>query len=182
MIRKLLERIVPIVLICTLAGDLMLISAILIGKYRLRSARAEYGRAGGAAAPQIAAFDNGGAALDLAGQNAGLAVWYGSSRCAYCRKDEEWRRLAVALQERGVNVVVLLPSVADSFSNDELLLRNARQVRYLNGEWLRRYPLSVTPTLLLFDSNRRLIWHRYGMLGPKDVKTALSVIDEAISE
>jgi hypothetical protein len=181
MIRKLLERTVPIVLTCALAVDVVLTGAVVFAKGELRSARATYGRGGAdGAGTLMTGFGLGGAALDLAGQDAGLAVWYGSSRCPYCRKDEEWRRLAPALQQRGVRVLILLPSIADAFSEEEPLLRSAQQVAYINAEWLRRYPLSVTPTLLIFDTDQRLIWHRYGMLRPADVKTVLGIVDRSI--
>jgi hypothetical protein len=181
MTRNLLDRTVPTMLIGALVVDLVLIGAVLMAKGELRSARAEYGRAGRESpGTPTAGFGLGGTPVELAGQKAGFAVWYASSRCPYCQKDDEWRRLAVALQQRGLRVLVLLPSVADSFAADEPLLGDAQQVAYMNAEWLRRYPLSVTPTLLIFDREQRLIWHKYGMLKPADTRAALSAVDLAV--
>jgi hypothetical protein len=147
----------------------------------LRSARAEYGRAdGNSAVSPPAGFTLGGTSVDLAEHKAGYAVWYASSKCPFCQKDQEFRGLAAALEHRGVSVVVLLPSAADSFPGGELLPEKAPQLVYINAEWLRRYPLSVTPTLLIFDSEHRLIWRRYGMMRPADAKAALSTVDVAI--
>lgn len=179
-IGKLLQRIVPVILIWIVVLDLVLIGAVLVSKRELGSAMAEYGRAtGNAARPTPAGFLLDGRPLEFITHKAGYAIWYAAKQCPYCQKDEEFRRLAVSLDQRGLRVLVVLPDAGDAFATDSLPA-NATQVAYMNPEWLRRYPLSVTPTLLLFDGGHRLVWRRYGMLRPVDTAEALRAVDLAI--
>jgi hypothetical protein len=53
-------------------------------------------------------------------------------------------------------------------------------VAFINREWLDQYPLNLTPTLLIFDSSQRLVWHRSGMLSPADTASALRAVARAM--
>jgi hypothetical protein len=181
MLRRLLERTVPILLIGAVIVDLALIGAILVAKRELVAVRATYGRGDGSdPVPIPAGFTLDGTPLEI--NNVRYAVWFASSKCPYCQRDEEWRRLAGILAQRGVRVIVLLPSASDAFADDGAAPENAQQVVYMNGDWIRRYPLSGTPTLLIFDRQHQLLWHRYGMLRPADAEAVLTALDSARGE
>jgi hypothetical protein len=158
-----------------LIANAIFIARILVARNDLNSMRAEY-RAGNSQAVPFTAYDANGTRVDIGNIDAGLAVWYASSRCVYCQNDEEWRRLAQRLHEKGVRVVTVLPGPVDVFP-DAGVTTGFAQVAYVDPTWLARYPLSVTPTLLLFDRNHNLVWHKWGMLGADDPPSALSVLE-----
>jgi hypothetical protein len=112
------------------------------------------------------------------GRRAGWAVRYAANRCVYCRRDNTtWNRLAAELQRLGYQVIDVVPSAKDHYPNDAAP-RGAPQEAYVSVKWIRRFRLTVTPTLLIFGPDQRLIWSRQGMLYPADPKSAVRVIEE----
>jgi hypothetical protein len=104
-------------------------------------------------------------------------VWYASKNCPYCKRDQEWPVLAADLQSKGLQIVVLSPIYAHRFALEETRLSNVLEVPFVGGEWLAQFPLSVTPTLLVFDGEQRLVWYKRGMLSKRDSMDALSIAD-----
>ena len=160
----------------------LLIAAIFGARLELGRARSQYGLpAKGQANAPFLGFDIDGAQVELSTDHRGTAVWYASRNCPYCRRDEQWTSLARALQDRGVRVIILLPGRADRFTPaDSGRPKGALQVAFMNREWLDQFPLSVTPTLLIFDDGHRLVWHRRGMLSAADAASALRAAARAM--
>ncbi len=174
------ERLLSLIVLSLVIMNLALIVAILFERAELRSVKTQYGRSpDGKPTPQLDGFARDGRPVELADANSGFAVWYGSHNCPFCRRDEEWGRLSLKLQQQGLRVLVLLPGAGDEFPADRLKPKEAPQIAYASADWLKRYPLFVTPTLLIFDANRQLIWHHRGMLNAEQASDALRAVDAA---
>lgn len=154
---------------CSLAGSLA------AGRVQLTRIMDDYGT-GTDPAPTFVGYREDGKPVTYSGVEPGLAVWYASRACPYCERDLEWDRLSSKLQEQGVRIVILLPAAGLSFLPEKTRPRTTEQVAFVDGAWLRRYPLSVTPTLLLFDRHQRLVWHKWGSLTAEDTGAALNAI------
>jgi hypothetical protein len=161
--------------------DCGLVSAIVTARVQLHFVRERYGQAGTAdSATPFVGYREDGAAVRYDGAQPALAIWYASKTCPYCTRDLEWDKLASQLQQRGVKIVILLPGSGLGFSPLETRPLGAEQAAFADGTWLGRYPLSVTPTLLIFNRDQRLIWYKLGMLTSDDSKGALAALDKAI--
>lgn len=176
--RVFVERLLSLIVLSFIIVNLALIVAILFGRVELRSVKAQYGRrTDGQQPPQLDGFARDGSPVELAHANSGYAVWYGSHNCPFCRREEEWGRLSLKLQQKGLRVLVLLPGAGDEFPGDRLKPKDALQIAYASADWLKQYPLFVTPTLLIFDANKQLIWHHRGMLDADKAADALRAVD-----
>jgi hypothetical protein len=109
----------------------------------------------------------------------GLAVRYASSECGFCRADKQWNRLAAELQRMRYQIIVVLPSAEDEYSDDAVTPRGTPQEAYVSIEWISRFFLTATPTVLIFRPDHRLIWSKEGMLGPTDPMSAVRAIEVA---
>ena len=178
-ITRLIELAVRVALVLLIGVHLVLVTFVIVEKRALSSARAHYDGEPVAAALFSRAFQLGGLPAELMPSGSGVAVRYASSQCGFSARDEEWKGLASLLKERGIPVVVLLPRAEFAFPQDALVPAEATQVAYLSADWIKRYPLALTPTLLIFDADRRVVWHREGTLGPGDTKSAIRAIDAA---
>jgi hypothetical protein len=176
----LLERGVTLVLaLMTLVAG-ALAAASLIERRQLQAAAAHVARETVHEAPASPlGFDRSGARVDIPPRVTGLAIRYASSRCPYCRGDKEWHDLAARLRKRGLFVILLLPAARDEFKREAVVPDGAPQEAYVSIGWIKRYRLTATPTLLLFDEGRRLIWHREGQLRIADTHAALQAVDTA---
>lgn len=160
-------------------ADILLIGWSLVERQTLWSARNHMTRGATFCPPVLlTGFDRTGAKVDLQGRS-GLAIWYGSSACPFCRKDGRWSTLAERLRLKGVQVVIVLPNAREAFNDDEVVPRGAPQMAFVNVEWQRQYRLTATPTLLIFDANGGFVWHREGQLSSADVRAAMDAVDEA---
>jgi hypothetical protein len=161
------------------AVNCIFVGAIVAARAELNSIRESYGHTAGSSAPApFIGYREDGTPVGVGASEAGVAIWYASKRCPYCKRDLEWDKLAAALQERGVRTIILLPACGVGFEPSETRPPGAEQVAFVDGDWLRTYPLSVTPTLLIFDRDHRLIWHRWGMLTEQDTRKALAAVDK----
>jgi hypothetical protein len=153
--------------------NVALIVAILVGHREIRLARASYG------APEVPArfigVDIEGRPVTVAVSAPGTVVWFGTDQCPYCKADGEIPRLLAALQKKGWQTIVLLPSYDRRFEPAVLGFPDVQMVPFVGGEWLRQFPLVVTPTLLIFDREQRLAWYRRGTLTSSDTAQALRV-------
>jgi hypothetical protein len=182
MTKPALERLATALLLLMVLVDGVLTAVALAERQRLQSATAHMTREGvRGPTPEPDGFDRSGAPIDFVPGSTGLAVRYASGMCPYCRRDNGWDILAPALRKRGFQVIVLLVTAKDEFTKDAVVPQGAPQVAYVSMEWIKRFRLVATPTLLLFDASRRLIWHHEGQLGLADTKNAVRAVDAATS-
>lgn len=107
----------------------------------------------------------------------GWVIRYASSECPYSRRDEElWNPLSAEFKKKGFRVLIVLPTFKDRYAKDAPEIDGDLQLAYVDPEWVGRYRLSVTPTLLVFDSVGRLTWFHQGMLSSVDVGEALGSV------
>lgn len=115
-----------------------------------------------------------------ASKKSGWAVRYAARECKFCQRDEAlWNRLASELQRMGYVITVVVPSGRDAYPDDRLTPKGAQQEVYVNLAWIEHFRLTVTPTVLVFDSERGLIWAHQGMLDQADPESALRAIKSA---
>lgn len=108
---------------------------------------------------------------------AGWTVRYAARDCQSCRADEaRWLPLARALMNENYDVRVLIPGRADAFPSQP---PGITQVGFVNLEWIGRYRLTRTPTVLIFDREKGLIWSHEGTLDGEDQEDALSTVRAA---
>jgi len=155
--------------------NIALIVGILVGQKKIRLARASYGASAPGHSAKFTGVDADGLSFDMPVGGVGTIVWFGSDQCPYCKADREMPRLVAALQKKGWQTIVLLPAYDQRFVPGVLGLSNVQMIPFVGGEWLKQFPLSVTPTLLMFDGERRLIWYKRGQLTPSDSMRALRV-------
>lgn len=155
--------------------NVALIVGILVGQREIRSARTRYGVSTAAHSAKFVGIDVNGRSLSASVGGPGTIVWFGSEQCPYCKTDREMPRLVATLQKKGWQTIVLLPSYDQLFAPEQLGLSNVHMVPFVSGEWLKQFPLVVTPTLLMFDGEQRLIWYYRGRLTASDSMQALRV-------
>jgi hypothetical protein len=184
MIARWIERCVLALLAIAIATDGTLIIRARAASRAAELATADSLRRPGSEdgpAPAPYGYTTAGEALDIIhpdGQT-GWAIRYAAKGCEYCRSDFRWGPLASQLENLNYQVVVLLPSAKDAFSEDTLVPQGALQEAYPSMDWIKRFRLTVTPTLLIFGPDRQLIWHRQGMLSPTDSQSVLRAIEAA---
>ena len=179
-----LHRVVGILFVWGIVINCALVAALLAKRIELRGVREAYGRDGvGGTPPAPRAYRHDGTPVTLGSSGSGVAIWYAARECPYCQRDNEWPRLATMLREKGVEVAVLLPGGRrDEFSRETLVPADAEQIAYVSADWLRRYPLTMTPTVLIFDANWKLVWYEHGILRPGDAERAMAALTRAHRE
>jgi hypothetical protein len=110
---------------------------------------------------------------------AGWAVRYAAKGCLYCRNDKQWGVLSNELQRRGYQVIVVTSSAREAYPEGDLVPRGAAQEAFVRMEWIKRFRLVGTPTLLIFGPDQRLIWSHQGMLSADDQQSAVRAIKGA---
>ena len=180
MIRRLVATGLSVALIALVVIDIALLASVILSRRDLRVARGHY--AGGLAVSrlQLVGFDRGGRRLDITGGAAGLAVRYASKNCPFSIRDVGWEALGPTLLTRGLQIAVLTPLAELGFSKTALVPTGALQAAFINADWVNQYRLTLTPTLLVFDAEGNLIWHREGTLTQADVRAAIRAVDRAL--
>jgi len=126
---------------------------------------------------QLMAFDSRGVRLSGSRRpEAASVVRYASSRCHFCREDVYWSKLALELERRSVPIIIVLPGSSAEFPPGDLMPSTAQQAAFVSVEWTRRFRLTFTPTLLVFDSHGQLVWWHEGTLAAADVTSVLSAV------
>jgi hypothetical protein len=110
------------------------------------------------------------------GRDVGWAVRYISKDCSYCSSDAQWNRLAPELQQLGYQIMIVLPNARDAYSDNAVVPLGIPQEAYIDMDWIGRIRLSMTPTLLIFSPDHRLIWYRKGILSQSDPEAAIKTI------
>src|SRR5690348_13550984 len=126
--------------------------------------------------PLLRGFSPTGTDPSLISPIHGWAVRYASRTCPYCSRDTQWKELAPLLEAHGYPIVVLLPQVGDAISDKDMVPSDASQIALVDMNWIKRFRLSVTPSLLIFSRDGRLIWSRQGMLLPDDPESVMREI------
>ena len=107
----------------------------------------------------------------------GWVVRYAAVDCRYCREDEPlWHQLSTKLQRRGYKVIVMVPAARDAYPSNAEALDGATQEVFVSMSWITRFRLNGTPTLLIIERERGLIWAHDGMLDAEDSAAALKAI------
>ncbi len=104
------------------------------------------------------------------------AVRYTSKSCGYCALDLEWDQLALQMESAGWPVIILVPKAAEEIAKEGVIPKGSPQAVYVSMEWTKRFRLTMTPSVLIFNSKGKLIWHRQGMLASPDVESAIQAI------
>lgn len=132
--------------------------------------------------PRPDGFTTSGGSLNrVLNSRAGLVVRYAARTCGYCTRDTQWSRLAPQLVRSGYQVLVLLPTAGEAYAGNNVIPSGAPQAAFISMEWLKRFRLTMTPSLLIFSRTGQLIWSRQGMLSPGDPEAAMRAIEGAKS-
>jgi hypothetical protein len=78
-----------------------------------------------------------------------------------------------------IPVTVLLPNAAHAFPPFAVVPLGAPQAAYVDVDWIKEYRLTLTPTVLVFDADRHVVWHREGVLRRDDATSLLRVLKTA---
>lgn len=113
---------------------------------------------------------------DVPNSRTGWAVRYAARTCGYCSRDTQWQRLAPQLESADYEVIVLLPRAEEEFPEKDVVPKEAPQAVFVPMEWIKRFRLTATPSLLIFSRQGQLIWSRQGMLVPSDPESAMRAI------
>jgi hypothetical protein len=110
----------------------------------------------------------------------GWLVRYASKDCKFCQKDEAvWVHMAAHFQRSGYKIIVIEPTAKEHYAKDAFALKNGQSEEYVNLEWIKQFTLSVTPTVLVFTSNKGLVWSHQGALRDVDPDSALRAVTSA---
>ena len=104
--------------------------------------------------------------------SSGWVVRYASRGCIYCKLDFEWERLVPQLEHLNYRTILLLPKEADQFNESGIIPATAQQMAFTDIDFIKQFRFTGTPTLVIFDNNGRLLWHKEGMLNEADYKSA----------
>jgi hypothetical protein len=177
-VSRLIRKVLTLAFVTAVAVNGYLIAAILKNRFDLQDVKSHYGLPPeNRPDARLLGFDARGSAIELLSGGRGTAIWYATKDCPYCNRDAEWTSLAAALKAKGLQVLILLPGQSHRFASESRKVNGAQQMAFVSGEWLAQFPLLITPTLLIFDGNERLIWHRRGMLSATDSASALRAVE-----
>lgn len=108
----------------------------------------------------------------------GWAVRFASQNCHFCKQDEYlWAKMATKLASKHVPIYVVVPSARDAYAPGAQTQASVIQESYVNVGWIKEFHLTKTPTLLIFDGRRGLIWSHEGTLNSVDITSAARIVD-----
>jgi len=106
----------------------------------------------------------------------GWVVRYASNGCIYCKLDHEWERLAYQLEQENFRIITLLPNEMNQFDDAQIIPKTARQMVFIKMDWAKQFRFIGTPSVIIFDNNGHVLWHRTGMLNDVDYVSAKKVV------
>jgi len=106
----------------------------------------------------------------------GWVVRYASSGCIFCKLDYEWEYLASQLERLNYRTIILLPNLESQLDDVSIIPKNAQQMAFVKMDWIKQFRFTGTPTVIIFDSNGRVLWHLNGMLKESDYRAAEEII------
>jgi len=107
----------------------------------------------------------------------GWVVRYTRKGCHFCALDTEWSRLVSHLDRNNYRTILLLPTDADQYDEDQMFSGNVKQLAFVKMEWVRQFRFTGTPTTIIFDNNGRVLWRQFGMLTEDDYKSAEKAVE-----
>jgi len=113
---------------------------------------------------------------DSSSSPSGWVVRYANQGCMYCKLDFEWERLASELDRHNYRTILVLPLNENQYDEDNVIPKTAKQMAFVKTEWIKQFSFRGTPTVVIFDNNGRMIWHRNGMLTEIDYNSAIKAI------
>ena len=108
----------------------------------------------------------------------GWVVRYASNGCIYCKMDFEWEKLLNLLDRYNYRTIFLLPREADQFDENQIPSKSIQQIAFVKMDWIKQFRFTSTPTVIIFDNNGSVIWHRNGMLNGADYESAKKAINK----
>jgi thioredoxin-related protein len=84
--------------------------------------------------------------------------------------------LAEELKKMGYQIIIVVPAPENEYSNNSQIPQGAPQESYVDMEWVKQFRLTVTPTLLVFDHAKGLIWSHEGVLDNGDPSAVIRKI------
>jgi hypothetical protein len=181
MIRRLIKNVLVLSLAAGLLAGAILAIGIIRYRVELRSIESKYGQPESPRAPaSFVGYAEDGSRIALSSADRGLAVRYASRDCPFCKQDQEWAPLASYLQGRGIRVVVLASNSSQKYDAARLQPAGVPQAIFVGAEWLKQFPVAVTPTFLLFDLGEQLIWHKRGMLTAGDAAAVRQLVETQV--
>jgi len=112
----------------------------------------------------------------------GWVVRYVSNGCIYCKMDFEWEKLLNLLDRYNYRTIFLLPREVDQFDENQIPSKSIQQIAFVKIDWIKQFRFTSTPTVIIFDNNGSVIWHRNGMLNGADYESAKKAINKRNSE
>lgn len=113
--------------------------------------------------------------LKTAGKS-GWLVRYAAKGCEFCQRDEpSWMHFSERFRQLGYDVITVVPNAQQEYANGAEALTGSAQEAYVNMDWIKRFRLTGTPTLLVFSVDRGLIWVHVGTLEPDDLESAVRI-------
>jgi hypothetical protein len=123
-----------------------------------------------------------GAPLPSDGPPGPLVVRYAAKGCPYSHSDEVWTSFAEEMRSRGAKVAVLLSAAKQAFDGETLVPSGIPQAAFVSLEWMSRFRLSSTPTVLLFDAGGALVWAEEGTLRSDSIERAVRALERTAPE
>jgi len=106
----------------------------------------------------------------------GWVVRYASNGCFYCKLDFEWERLAPQLELLNYRTILLLPKEENQFDENQIIPKTAQQIAFIKMDWIKQFRFTGTPTVVIFDTNGRMLWHHNGIMSNADYESAKKAI------
>ena len=106
----------------------------------------------------------------------GWVLRYASAKCGYSLNDRNWPELAERLRAAGYSISQLAPRADDAISGDAVQPPGLNEMTYVSMDWLKRYELTITPTVIAFDETGRVVWHHRGTITDRGMADATRVL------
>jgi hypothetical protein len=130
--------------------------------------------------PPVGFSARGESVLAIPWKQKGWAVRYSAKDCHFCQQDEkQWSQVASELRRLGYRIIQVSPNSKEMGQEESQASIGVQQEAYVSMEWIRRLRLTVTPTLLIFAPDQRLIWANQGTLNWADRKSVVRTIETA---
>lgn len=130
--------------------------------------------------PPVGFSAKGERVLTVPRRQKGWAVRFYAKECHFCQQDERrWGQVASELRRLGYRIILVAPNSRELDPDDSQASIGAQQEAYVSMEWISRLRLAVTPTLLIFGPDQRLIWANQGTLSWADRQSIVRTIEAA---
>ncbi|HVA63876.1 MAG TPA: hypothetical protein VNF74_09145 [Terriglobales bacterium] len=103
------------------------------------------------------------------------AARFADPGCLYCRQDDgaNWPTLARELAAAGCAMVLVPPSLNDSYIQDQIP-GSVEQIALVSNVWAGQFRINYLPTTIVVDGGE-VRWYGLGKLSAGDLKQAIAV-------